>query len=75
MTRTVTLLLVASAVALAAPVPKGKKAPMPTEVGTKWVYIRGGDEDVTATEEITASAGQLAEAGQRLTSAVGNLKT
>lgn len=55
MTRTVALLLVASAVALAAPVPKGKKSPMPTEVGTKWVYIRGGDEDVTGTEEITES--------------------
>jgi methyl-accepting chemotaxis protein len=27
-----------------------------------------------ATEEITASAGHLAQAGDRLTSAVGNLK-
>jgi hypothetical protein len=46
-----------AAVAVAAPVPKGvKKAdPFPYTVGTKWEYIRNGDEKRVYVEEVTES--------------------
>jgi DnaJ-class molecular chaperone len=50
------LLLAASALP-AAPVPKAKKAdPFPYTVGTKWEYIRGGDESRVYVEEVTENA-------------------
>ncbi len=42
---------------LAAPVPKGvKKDLMPTAVGTRWEYVREGEEKPVSIEEVTESA-------------------
>jgi hypothetical protein len=49
-------LLLAAAVTSAAPVPKVKKVAFhPTAVGTKWEYIRNGDETTVYAEELTES--------------------
>lgn len=58
MTRcTLALLLLASGTLVAAPVPKAKKAdPFPYTVGTKWEYIRSGDEKRVYHEEVTENA-------------------
>jgi hypothetical protein len=57
MFRTLVALLAIASVATAAPVPKAKaKAQFhPTAVGTKWEYIRNGDESVVYVEELTES--------------------
>lgn len=60
MFRTLVALLALASVATAAPVPKAKaKAPFhPTAVGTRWEYIRNGDESVVYVEELTESEGK-----------------
>lgn len=47
-----------AALAVAAPVPKGKAAAeyLPSAVGTKWEYVRNGDEKRVYVEEVTESA-------------------
>jgi hypothetical protein len=58
MTRSTACLLLLAAGTVAAPVPKAvKKAdPFPYTVGTKWEYIRNGDEKRVYVEEVTESA-------------------
>lgn len=56
MTRHALILVAIAGVAVAAPVPKVKKAdPFPHAVGTKWEYIRNGDDKRVYVEEVTAS--------------------
>lgn len=57
MTRfTSALLLLTAATLFAAPVPKSKQAdPFPYTVGTRWEYIRNGDEKRVYVEEVTES--------------------
>jgi hypothetical protein len=57
MARFALALLLVTGVAVAAPVPKAQpKAPFhPTAVGTKWEYIRNGDEKAVYAEELIES--------------------
>jgi hypothetical protein len=57
MPRLALALFAVAAIAPAAPVPKEKKAaePYPFAVGTKWEYVRDGDETTVGVEEITKS--------------------
>lgn len=52
------LLALTLSAAVAAPVPKAKEAARlwPTAVGTKWEYVRNGDEHAVAVEEITEAS-------------------
>jgi hypothetical protein len=56
MSRFLTALVLLAALAPAAPVPKRKAVQMyPTAVGTKWEYVRNGEEENVNVEEITES--------------------
>jgi hypothetical protein len=76
MTRTLLALFALASVSSAAPVPKAKpKAPFhPTAVGTKWEYIRNGDESVVYVEELTESEEKdgVVTFGIRVTPNAGN---